>query len=266
MYRAIHIGDFHCGHVLGLTPPNWHCEEYRSWQLPLWNFYAEAMKQFGHVDAAFLGGDLIDGPGFKDTALHLTTDVGKQAEMALQAISLIDADTFRVIRGTGFHVDGHTSYEDKIADGLGIDAVDEYRCDIYGRLFDVRHVVGRSDTPYGQHTQNQKELINEMLQAELEDYKSADVLLRNHVHYCTENRIGDAKRGVLRHVYTAPALQLRGPKQSSFTRKLRTWVYHVGVTLIEVDPKSKEVFIRPFLMPIKNYMRREYECLTKEEE
>lgn len=263
-FRAIHIGDFHSGHILGLTPPNWHSEEYRAWQLPLWQFYTDMMKQFGHVDVAFLGGDLIEGPGYKESTSNLTTDVGKQAEMAVQAIDHIKADKFHVIRGTGFHTDGHTSYEDKIANALGVEAVDEYRCDIYGRLFNVRHVVGRSDTPYGQHTQNQKEMINEMLQSELEDYKSADVLLRNHVHYCTTASVGDATRGIVRHVYTAPALQLRGPKQSAFTRKLRTWLYHVGVTLIEVDPKTKEVFIRPFLMPIKNYMRREYECLTRE--
>lgn len=261
-YRMIQINDLHSGNILGLTPPAWHCEQYASWQKPSWEFFTSMMEQFGHVDALVVNGDAIDGPGYKDTVSHLTTDVGEQAEMAIQAIEKVKCDHRHIVRGTGFHVDGHTSYEDMIASAFGIDAVDELRAEIHGRLFHVRHVVGRSDIPYGQQTQMQKEIINEILQGEFEDYKAADVLLRAHVHYCFQVSTSDAVRGIMRHVYTAPALQLRGPKQSGFTRKLRTWKYDFGVTLIEVDPRTKEVFIRPFLMPVKNYMKREYLCLT----
>ena len=49
-----------------------------------------------------------------------------------------------IIRGTGFHTDGHTSYEDIIADAFGVEAYDELRLEIHKRLFHIRHVVGRS--------------------------------------------------------------------------------------------------------------------------
>ena len=262
MFRAIMINDTHCGHKLGLTPPDWHCDQYRAWQQPAWDFFSKTLKQIGKVDALFVDGDSIDGPGYKNTQSHLTTDIGEQVTMAVQAIEQVNAKRKYIIRGTGFHTDGHTAYENFIADAYGVEAYDELRIEIHTRLFHIRHVVGRSDIPYGQQTQMQKEIINEILQGEFENYKAADVLLRAHVHYCFEVRTADSARGIMRHVYTAPALQLRGPQQSAFTRKLRTWKYDYGITLIEVDPKSKEVFIRPLLMPIKNYMRREYQCLT----
>ena len=262
-YRALLINDLHCGHQLGLTPPGWQCPENQSWQRPAWDFYSNIVKQIGYVDDLFVNGDAIDGPGYKETTEHIRTDVGVQADMALSAIKLVKYKHVHIIRGTGFHTDGHTSYEDAVAKDLNVDAVDELRVEAYGRKFHIKHVVGRSDTPYGSHTQIQKELINEILQAEFENYQAADVLIRAHVHYCYGAWTADSSRGIIRHAFTAPALQLRGPKQSSFTRKLRTWKYDFGVTLIEVDPKSKEVFIRPFLLPRENYMSREYLCLTK---
>ena len=263
-HRIIQINDLHSGHKLGLTPPDWHSKEYLSWQKPAWDFYTSIIKQIGKVDDLIVNGDSIDGPGYKETTQHLTTDIGEQANMAVQAIEQIKCNRLHIVRGTGFHTDGHTSYENIIASAFGVKAHDDLRLEIHKRLFHIRHVVGRSDIPYGQQTQMQKEVINEILQAEFEDYKSADVLLRAHVHYCFEVKTSDSARGLMRHVYTAPALQLRGPIQGSFVRRLRTWKYDFGVTLIEVDPKTKEVFIRPFLMPIKNYMKREYLCLTNE--
>lgn len=263
MYRALLIGDMHCGHELGLTPPEWQSEDYKSWQAPAWNFYESMIKQFGKVDDLFVNGDSCDGVGKKGTKNHIRTDVKIQAKMSEVAINIVKANHKHIIRGTGFHSDGDTSYEDMIADAIGVDAVDELRAEIYGRLFHVRHVVGRSDIPYGSHTPLQKELINDILQGEFEDYKAADVILRAHVHYCYGAYTADSARGIVRHAYTAPALQLRGPKQSGFTRGLRTWKYDFGVTLIEVDPMTKEVFIRPFLLPQKKYMSREYLCLAK---
>ena len=263
MYRAIQIGDMHCGHELGLTPPEWQSEDYMSWQKPSWDFYSSMIEQFGKVDDLFVVGDSCDGVGKRDTTHHIRTDVKIQAKMAVKAIEQVKCNHIHIIRGTGFHSDGDTSHEDAIADAFGLEAVDELRAEVYGRLFHVRHVVGRSDIPYGSHTQLQKEIINDILQGEFEDYKSADVILRAHVHYCYGAYTADSARGIVRHAYTAPALQLRAPKQSGFTRKLRTWKYDFGVTLIEVDPCTKEVFIRPFLLPQKKYMSREYLCLAK---
>lgn len=260
-YRAIIINDLHCGNELGLTPPEWQSPRNAAWTVPEWLFYTGTVHQIGLINDLFFLGDSIDGPGFKGTQNHITTDVYEQVKMAAAAVKEIQYKRLHIIRGTGFHTDGHTSYENFLADELDTDAVDEFRGEVYGRKIHARHVVGRSDTPYGSPTQLQKELMNDILQAEFEEYQSADVLIRAHVHYCYEVRTSDSARGIMRTVYTAPGLELRGPRQSSFARKLRTWKYDVGITLMEIDPDTKEVFLRPILLPLKNYAKREYVCL-----
>lgn len=260
MYRMLIINDMHCGHLLGLTTPKYHSEAY-PWQAKAWNFYKNSVGQIGPVDDLVINGDAVDGEGKKDTQAHLTTDVNKQIEMAIEICKLPKAKRKHVVRGTGFHVDGPCSYEDMLASELNTDAHDDLRLEIHGRKLHIRHVVGRSDTPYGSFTQLQKEQINDIIQGEFEDYKAADILIRAHVHYCYEARTADSVKGFMRSVYTAPALQMRGPIQSSFTRKLRTWKYDFGFTLLEID-KTGEHFIRPILMPIKSYAKKEYTCLS----
>jgi hypothetical protein len=225
--------------------------------------YTGFLEELGKVDAVVFNGDLIDGEGKKDTAAHLTTDITEQMDMAEEAISIVNAGKRFFVRGTGFHTDASGNLEQKIANRFGTDAHDDLRLKIHGRKLHFKHVVGRSDTPYGQHTQLQKDLINDVLQSEFEAYDAADVIVRSHVHYCVESGIGDQDRGIMRKAITTPALQLRGPVQSEFTRKLRTWAYHVGVLLIEID-KTGEVYFRPRFFPIKIYSPKErvYNCLT----
>ena len=263
MHRLLMISDLHSGHLLGLTPPEYHCEKY-PWQKSLWYWYLAAIEMIGPVDDLVVNGDAVDGEGKRDTAAHLTTDVRKQQEMAIHAIEKIRYNRIHIVRGTSFHVDGPMSYEDDIADAFGTKANDDIRLEIYKRLHHYRHVVGRSDTPYGSHTQIQKEVINDILQGEFENYPSADVLGRSHVHYCDGTWEADQTRGIVRHAFTSPALQLRGPIDSAFTRKLRTWKYHAGVILVETA-KNGEVFIRPLIMKQTMEQRREYICLTEEE-
>lgn len=260
-YRIVVTNDMHCGDILGLTPDEWQCEEYRPFQKPGWDFYKDATEQIGHVDLHVSNGDILDGPGYKDTTHLLATDIKQQQKMAEKAMSMVSAKKKVIVRGTGFHSDGHKAYEDDVADAIGCNVYDEFRAEIYGRLFHFKHAVGRSDTANGAFTQMQKEQTNDILQAEFEEYPSADVMIRAHVHYCYEARTADSSRGIMRTVYTAPALQMRGPRQNSFTRRLRTWKYDYGLTLIEVCKETKEVFIRPILMPIKQYNKREYICL-----
>jgi len=262
MFRILVLSDFHSGHLLGLTPPEYHADAY-PWQAKFWQFYADYLQQVGQVDALVLNGDLVDGPGRKDSSQHIRTDINVQVAMAAEIAEQVQARRRYVVRGTGYHTDGYGAFEDHVASDLDCDAFDELRLAIHGRKLHLRHHVGRSDIPYGQYTQVGKELINEMLQSDMEDYEDADILGRAHVHYCTGVWMMDATRGVPRHGFTNPALQLRGPQQGSYVRKLRTWMYHVGGTLIEIDGTG-EPFIRPHAFPLKLYApeMREYIWLT----
>lgn len=264
MFRLLVASDTHCGSILGLTPPGHHSDDNREWALPFWEFYTDYLAQLGRLDAVVFNGDLIDGPGKKESSEHETTNINKQVKMAAEVLGHVRADKKYIVRGTGYHTDFQGSFEDFVADEMSIDAHDELRLDVHGRKLHFRHVVGRSDTPYGQHTQTAKELINDMMQADLEGYEDADILGRSHVHYSTGSWLMDSNRGVRREVFTNPGLQLRGPRQSSYVRKLRTWMYHVGATLIEIDPDSREHYIRPHIFPIRAYapQTREYICLT----
>jgi len=233
--------------------------DLRALQEPFWQFWTSALKQIGRVDLAVFNGDLIDGPGRKDSTKHVTTDLGEQVSMAVEIVQAVKADRKKIVRGTGFHVESGTNFEDIIARELRLKACDEYRAEVYGRRLHWRHVVGRSDIPYGQYTQAGKELTNEQLQAEMEDYPAADILLRAHAHYCVGISQLHGATGMLRQVWVLPGLQLRRPV-SAYVRGLRTWMYHVGVTLIEVEP-SGEVFVRPICFPIREYAAIKYDAL-----
>jgi len=132
-------------------------------------------------------------------------------------------------------------------------------------LFHTRYVVGRSDIPYGQYTQDAKEMINDVLQGELEDYDYADLLGRGHVHYSTGAWRWNTARNRKQEVFTNPAMQLRGPIQSAFVRGLRTWMYHVGLTVVDIWKQTNSWTITPIVFPIKIYapQMREYLCVTE---
>lgn len=260
--KLLHMGDFHSGSSLGLTPPQWIPPWAEGWLLPLWTYYTSTIEQIGKVDGVIFNGDLVDGPGEKESAEHLTTNTNYQVQMAIESVRQIRTRERYFVKGTGFHTDRNGNLEEQIACEFNRDALDELRLEVYGRRFHFRHVVGRSDTPYGQYTQIAKEVINELLQSEFEDYEGADYLGRSHVHYTAGVWTYDVGRGVRREAWTAPGLQLRGPKQNGYTRKLRTWLYHVGMTLIEIE-RGEDPVIRPIIFPIKLYAPKEYQCLTE---
>lgn len=262
MHKILVESDYHVGNLAGLTPPSMFREDCRSWQEPFWNWRQETLRQIGPVDDHILNGDLVDGEGKKGAAYHLTANVKKQQEGAIENMEQVKAKRRHVVRGTGFHSDSGLPFEDAIAEAFHTEATDDLRLEANGRKIHARHVVGRSDTPYGQYTQVAKELTNELMQSNFEGYEPADVLIRAHVHYHALVSVGDGVSGHPRVAFTNPCLELRGPVSGPYVRKLRTWLYHVGMTLIEIS-ESGEVFVRPIIYPLERYIDRGYKCLTK---
>jgi hypothetical protein len=259
--RILIASDNHAGAGTGLTPPRFHNDENRSYLGPFWDWYVERVEEIGRVDAFVHLGDAIDGPGKRENTYHISTDLNKQVDMAVEAIEKVRADRVYIVQGTGYHTDDNCSFEQFVASQLNTDAIPEVRLEVHGRRFLGRHVVGRSDIPYGQYTQLGKELINEILQGELEGHDKADLHGRAHVHYMVRIGMLDAKTGLMKEAWTNPALQLRGPNTTAFVRKLRTWMYHTGMVLLEIE-QTGEAFVRPIPFPIQFYMDRRFECLT----
>jgi len=257
MYRIAITADTHTGHLLGLTPPQKWDDTNRAWLEPLWNFYTKFAEDIGLVDEYILNGDSCAGLELKEPEMALMPDLNDQLDMSVINTKVIRARRRTFIAGTGYHDAQQASLDELLAQRFGTHAVDEDRINLPGGYeMHTRHVVGRSDTGYGWGTQDAKEITNEILRAELEDYRSADLLVRSHVHYCTGVWLADGKRGRMRQAFTTPALQLRGPKQGKYVRSRRAPIYHVGAVLIEKE-KNLEPFVRPVIFPISFYMTHE---------
>lgn len=258
MIRGVVESDYHCGHVLGLTPPDWQTKRSAALAGKVWEWRAEELRAIGPVDFHGILGDLTDGPGCKETIGLLTTDVEEQADMAAAAASAVRAKHRFVCYGTPLHTVSTLSHENLVAKRLGCEIRETWRLRIGGVRFNFRHVVGRSDVPYGQGTQVAKEIVRDELQALAESYEPADVFARGHAHYFYEVRTA------LKRAIVCPALELPNPDEDGniYARKLRTMYYNVGFLLIEIDLKSGEVYIRPRIMPLKLAIPKEYRCLA----
>ena len=64
--RVIAISDLHCGHRVGLTPPDYADRSTTKWntaQRALWGEYYRMVKEHGPADVLLVLGDVIDGRG-----------------------------------------------------------------------------------------------------------------------------------------------------------------------------------------------------------
>lgn len=242
--------DYHSGHLLGLTPPKYWTEETKIWLEPLWTAREALIASLPPINLHLINGDLVDGEGKKGSTYHLTTNVRKQERMAAENILRVRAARRVIVRGTAFHTDRDGPLEDNIGEIVDCPVYDAYRVYINGRRFHYRHVIGRSDTITGGYGHVAKQFMNDLLAAELEGYTAADVLVRSHVHYCIEAGMADSQRGWMRKAITTPAWQLKGPMESGYTRKLQSWMYHVGGLVVRTYLDGRVEF-EPKIVPIR---------------
>ncbi len=257
MTRILVEADYHCGHILGLTPPAWWTPRSRKFAAPVWNWRKEMLARIGPVDIHVLVGDLTDGPGKKETIGLITTDVEEQAEIAADCARTVKAGKRFLTYGTPFHTVSTLSHESLVAKDLEAKIYETLRLEIAGVRFNFRHVVGRSDIPYGQGTQLYKEAVRDQLQGLMQDYSDADVFGRAHAHYFWHEETA------AKHAFICPCWELPNPDRDGniYARKLRTMYYDLGAVLIEVD--RGEVSIRKQIMPLKVAIKREYiQCGT----
>ena len=191
--RVLAGGDFHCGHFAGLTPPEWWEREDSTdpWimkilhtQKLLWNWYADKLSFYKPFDVAILDGDLVDGPGKKSGGTEQkTTDRHYQGRMAVRCAEEIDATEYHIVRGTPYHTGDKEDFEDVIASRLGARSIkDHLFLDIHGKIFDVKHKIASSSTPYGTLTPLAKNIVWNRLNHLKGEQPLSDVLIRAHTH------------------------------------------------------------------------------------
>lgn len=235
MKRVIICNDPHCGHLVGLTPPDYRIttpgfEKFNTVQGALWDAFATGVKKHGPFDIAIFAGDLVDGKGRRSGGTeNFVQDMKIQADMASVMVSTIGANQNYAVYGTPYHVaDGEgLDWEDMVE---GIDKIESHGFyDINGTILDVKHKVGSSSTPYGRHTAVAKEDVWNLLWSEADGAPRSDIIVRAHVHYYTFcGRFGKLQM-------TLPALQGKGSK---FGARQCSGLVDFGFVVMEFDAKG----------------------------
>ena len=207
--KILIIGDLHCGSLCGLTPPEWFVSKgrsafYANLQKEMWDNYLEMCNEFGKVDALIVNGDVIDGKGNRSGSTELlTADMFEQCDIAVSALQQIDAKQVMFTYGTPYHTASPNGedFDKEVADRMNAPILDELNVDVEGLVFNVKHKVGASGSPYNRAMPAGRHRLWEALEALRTNSKPAGVYVRSHVHYfsfCGETNW---------YAFTLPALQ-----------------------------------------------------------
>jgi len=179
--RVLVIGDSHCGHNAGLTPPEWQETDQ---QEEIWNWYAKTVKML-RADALFCMGDMIDGKGKKSGGTELIENTWTgQIKMAAEAIRTTGCSNITMVYGTPFHTGAEEDYELMLADMVGARIHSHAFPIVNGIQFDLKHKIGSSTIQHGRATAIKRaKLWNTVWNERNEQQPKADVILRGHVHY-----------------------------------------------------------------------------------
>jgi hypothetical protein len=190
MKKVLVISDLHCGHLYGLTPPDWQDgnREVLQFQRNLWAFYKSTIEENGPFDILICNGDAIEGKSALWGSRELiTADRHEQVRMAAYAINEARAPVVHLTYGTRYHVGKEEDFE-----SILLDLIEAKEKAAHGHLFlrvedtvlDVKHKVGKSTVPHGRFTTLFRAAVWNILWAESDERQPrADILIRSHVHY-----------------------------------------------------------------------------------
>jgi hypothetical protein len=199
--HGIVVGDFHSGHLVGLTPPPWRIKPTKGTRTKrnkwydistgLWNLFQKELNTLPPLDFVFSMGDLIEGKGTKSGGVELvTSDMEEQCAMAISAFTSIKLKCKKGVKivgvyGTDYHTStGGDDWENHIAESVGFSKIGAHEwVEVNGCVFDLKHHLGSSSVPYGRFTQIAKENIWNVLWMDRDLQARANVVLRAHVHY-----------------------------------------------------------------------------------
>ena len=229
--------DSHCGHLLGLTPPDYNPDSEShpgtETRKALWKFYEKGVRDYGPWDVVGWDGDAIDGKGFRSGGTELiTADRNTQCGMAARGIELAKAPKVLMTYGTGYHTGQDDDWEDHVADAVKAERIEaEGHYDIRGVKVNMRHHIGGTSSVASRFTALSKESVRNLLWAEHDQQPKADLIVRAHVHVprvCGEP--GDWM------AITLPGLQGLGSKYGA--RRAPGLLVRFGFAMLEVDKKG----------------------------
>lgn len=223
--RLLVLADFHCGHIVGLTPPPYwrvipplleegEFDKYEKQrkaaghERELWNWYAERIEELKPIDYVVLNGDVIDGKGERSGSREEREAARtRQCEMAAHCLDFANARQVGLIHGTAYHDGGQEDWAIVVAAMMKTPVmfISGHKFFRFGEyMFDFKHKVGRSGIPHGQATPLKRaKLWNLVWSSRKGQQPKADFLIRSHVHYYDE----DYDETTRCRAFITPALQ-----------------------------------------------------------
>lgn len=216
--RVCIISDTHCGHLAGLTPPEYWIDQadenydHKRYKLAtvereLWTEFTRIIEAAKPINILIFNGDAIEGKGERSGGTELISpDRNVQVKIACRVIESIGADTVRMTYGTASHTGQNEDWEDQVADRVGAKIGSHEWLNINGVVFDIKHKVNTSAIPHGRLTALAREVLWNRMWAMRGLQPLASVLIRSHAHYY-EEIIHDGCRAAI-----TPSLQGMGSK------------------------------------------------------
>lgn len=228
--RVLALSDLHCGHMVGLTPPEWQYHpRAKELQSHLWTWFAQKVEELKPIDVLLFTGDATEGKGGRAGGVELIEpDMSTQARMAARCLEEVGANKIVSVHGTPYHEDGGdgTDWGAEVASLIGAEIRSHAWVDIEGVMFDIKHKVGSSGIPHGRSTALNKEALWNLIWSSTEEANpKSDVILRGHVHY--HQHTGDPNFLAM----SLPALQGPGSK---YGERQCSGVVHFGITHFDV--------------------------------
>jgi len=239
MKRGITIGDTHCGHLVGLTPPEWVVPEendrlgkFGTYQREIWKWYCDRLATLPPLDFIFFNGDAIEGGGSRSGGTELiTSDANNQVDMAIACLrvpkrKLTKKGKMLFTYGTAYHVGTEADYERNVADEFGAKIGSHEWASVEGVTFDLKHHIGSSSVPHARSTAVERDKLWSDIWSDLGRTPKANIIIRSHVHY---HRFSGDHRYL---VMTLPAMQGYGTK---FGGRRCSGVVDIGFVYWEIE-------------------------------
>lgn len=237
--RILATGDWHCGHQVGLTPPEYQAPmidderqaKYLNVRREVWKYFAATVRKYQPIDILLVNGDSLEGKGERSGSTELiSSDRTVQCKIAQKVIEFIDPKKIRMTYGTPSHTGTDEDWEDIIAEAVGAKIGSHEWYDINGIIIDMKHKIGSSNIPHGRLTPLAREVLWQKIWASRQQVPEADIILRSHVHYY-EEIYHDGCRA-----FTLPAMQGFGSK---FGSRQCSGTVDIGFVIFDIDEKGE---------------------------
>lgn len=259
--RLLVISDLHCGHKVGLTPPDWWHNDKVSiernakiakCQRGLWNWYAETIKRIQPVDYLVVNGDAIDGKGSKSgSSEQVRADRNEQCKMAAECIDIVKAKEVGIIYGTPYHTGTEEDWEFVISQMVKTPVMFVSGQEFFtlnGVVFDFKHKISSSTIPHGRFTAIAREKLWNTIWNSRGQQPKANYIIRSHVHY----HIVDQSPAEKWTAIITPGLQGFG---SNYGVRMMSGTIDIGMIYFDIDEKGDSVWY-PILARLEEQVAR----------